>query len=117
MVFLPIYYFGKRGLESDILQSYLSLSGFHVDVVPAENGSLPSAVIPPHSIAVISLSSSEGARDLARAIARQTGKCAKVFIIEDGTPIGEVDGEAEIVPRPNQLSRLVKRIQSYSRKN
>ncbi len=115
MLFLPVVFYGRRGLEADVFESYMSRSGYPVQVVLVENGHLPSVANEPSSIAVIALGPTSQGMELARQIQMETGGCARVFILNAPEAQRSDDPSVEIIPKPYQLSQVVKRIQRVSR--
>ncbi len=116
MLFLPIVYYGKRGLEADIFTSYMRLSGYCVQVVTTENGHIPDLVSTPASIAVISLDKpSAQVLQLAEQIRAQAEGCAKIFVLAEPGAINPHGTPIEVIERPYHLSELIKRIQSLNR--
>ncbi len=115
MLFLPVVFYGRRGLEADVFESYMRRSGYPVQIVLVENGHSPYVANEPSSIAVIALGSSGQGMELARQIQMETGGCAKVFILHELESQKSDDPSVEIIPQPYQLSQVVKRIQRVSR--
>ncbi len=117
MLFLPVVFYGRHGLEADVLESYLRRSGYPVEMVLTENGNLPEVANTPSSIAVIALGSSTIGLELAQQIQLVTGGCAKVFILAGSPDIKSSDPSVEIIQRPYHLSHVIKRIQWVSKGN
>ncbi len=116
MLSLPIVYYGRRGLEADVFQSYMRLSGYPVQMVPIENGSLPEAINCASSVAVISLDRPlDQILVLAQSIEKQAQGCVQIFILSD--PESAVPGGpgVEVIIRPFHLSEVIKRIQRLHR--
>ncbi|MGE5140917.1 MAG: hypothetical protein ACM3JD_15735 [Rudaea sp.] len=113
---MPIVYYGRPGLESDIFVSYMRHSGYPVQVVPLENGNLPDVVNLPASVAVVSLDrTADQTLHFIREIRNQTEDCVKIFVIADLPTVEPEVPAVEIVNRPNHLGAIVKKIQGLSR--
>ncbi len=117
MLFLPVVFYGRHGLEADVLESYLRRSGYPVEMVLTENGNLPEVANTPSSIAVIALGSSTIGLELAQQIQLVTGGCTKVFILAGSPDLKSNDPSVEIIQRPYHLSHVIKRIQWVSKGN
>ncbi len=118
MLFLPIVYYGKRGLEAETFESYMRLSGYTVQLVHSENGYLPEVVNTPASIAVISADKPPAQiLELASQIRARTDGCVKIFVLEHSAVMPPEGLSVEVISPPHHLSKLVKCIQAFSRNN
>ena len=116
MLFMPIVYYGRPGLESDIFVSYMRHSGYPVQVVPLENGEFPQIVRLPASVAVVSTDrAADQTLHFVQEIRRQTEDCVKIFVIADLPAVEPEVPSVEIINRPNHLGAVVKKIQGLSR--
>ncbi len=94
----------------------MRLSGFPVEMVPVENGTIPEAINCAASVAVISLDQPlEQIISLAQSIEKQAQGCVQIFILTDPDTVVPGANTVEIITRPFHLSEVIKRIQRLNR--
>ena len=112
-----IIYYGKHGLEAQVFQSYMTSSGFKVQVVTTREGALSALAADPSAIAVIALEKQQ--RELieqAELLRRYTDrKEGHVFVLSTEDSYDLRPAGIDVIPRPYRLSELVKRIQAITK--
>ena len=117
MPFLPIYFYGTPGLESDVFVSYMRCAGYTVQAI---SGDITEFLIGPEisgAVLVIALKdSTEPAGGIIQRLdRRQRGCIKKIFVLPNGKPFRSTDPIVQVVDCPSRLTRVVKEIQALGR--
>jgi DNA-binding response OmpR family regulator len=115
MTLLPIIYYGRPGLETQVFQSYMVSSGYRVQVVYNRDSASCALDASPDAIVVIAVDQDpqEMIRqaEILRAHAQLDGH---VFLISPAESLDLQLSGIDVIPRPYRLSELVRRIRALT---
>ncbi|MGB8645748.1 MAG: hypothetical protein WCF84_10965 [Anaerolineae bacterium] len=118
MLSLPIVYYGRRGLEADIFETYMRRAGYSFQMVPVENESMPEVVNQLSSVAVISLDCPDDwVLLLTQMIQLHAEGCIRIFVLAGAQNVALSIPFVDVIACPYRLGEVVKRIQHLSRSN
>ncbi len=112
-----IIYYGNSGLESQIFQSYMTSSGYRVQVVNSREGAISALHADPAAIAVIALEKKQQELiEQAEALRAYADRAhAHFFILSTEEAFEPRQPQIDVIPRPYRLSELVRRIQALTK--
>jgi DNA-binding response OmpR family regulator len=112
---LPIIYYGKPGLETQVFLSYMVSSGYRVQVVHNRDSASCALDATPDAIVVIAVDQDPEESIRQAEILRAHAKLENhVFLISPEESLELQPIGIQVVPRPYRLSELVKRIRALT---